>query len=184
MRPGLFAVLASVVATTLAAQQPAPPPAGDTARPEAAPAAAPSADQRRFLEGLRTVSRGIAQLKDGVGRVTRARAAHDSVVARRAARFLAGLCGSARAFLRRGRLRMSPAAYADSARWAARRLTTQIDTLAAYLPGCEQTAAAAPESTAAQLARRLTGYDAALRDFRAVLAAPAKSDTIAPSSRQ
>jgi|GEM_PF-1518701 hypothetical protein len=184
MRPGLFAVLASIVATTLAAQQPAPPPAGDTARPGAAPAAAPSADQRRFLEGLRTVSRGIAQLKDGIGRVTRARAAHDSVAARRAARFLAGLCGSARAFLRRGRSRMSPAAYADSARWAARRLVAHIDTLAAYLPACEHTAAAAPDSAAAHLAKRLGGYDAALRDFRAVLPALPRSDTIAPSSRQ
>jgi len=71
-----------------------------------------------------------------------------------------------------------------SPRWAARRLTTQIDTLAAYLPACEQTAAAAPESTTAHLAKRLAGYDAALRDFRTVLTTPPTSDTIPSSLRQ
>src|SRR5207244_11252646 len=96
-------------ATALSAQQPVPP-APDSTRAESAHAlpapaalAPPTPEQQRFLSGLRTATRGIAQLKDGVNRVTRAQATGGGTSQLRAGRSLAGLCGSARTFLRQGR---------------------------------------------------------------------------------
>ena len=82
-----LAMLLWVTATALGAQEPEPPP--DSARPVAesvsTPPPPPTLEQKRFLAGLRTATRGIAQLKDGMSRVTRA-GTRDSVVQRRAGR--------------------------------------------------------------------------------------------------
>src|SRR5207245_10974488 len=56
-----------------------------------APPPPPTLDQKRFLDGLRTATRGIAQLKDGLNRVARTQARSDSASQRRAGRFLAGV---------------------------------------------------------------------------------------------
>ncbi|HYK83379.1 MAG TPA: hypothetical protein VEU55_09585 [Gemmatimonadales bacterium] len=163
---------------TVGAQQPTPPPP-DSAHAESthAPPPVPSPDQRRFLDGLRTARRGIAQLKDGLNRVSRAQATDDSTTERTAGRFLAGLCGSARAFLKRGRPHMNPTVYSDSTRLSARRLVTQVDSLIGYASTCEASAAAAPVPVAADLAKRMKTYDAALRDFLVAIGQPVKDDT-------
>src|SRR5947199_9395375 len=85
-----LAVLLCVAATSLAAQEPEPPPDSAPAAPESMPAPPPpeTLEQKRFLAGLRTATRGIAQLKDGMARVTRS-ATRDSVTRRRAGRLLA-----------------------------------------------------------------------------------------------
>ncbi|HEX9283632.1 MAG TPA: hypothetical protein VF882_07580 [Gemmatimonadales bacterium] len=173
----LAALLCCIAATPLAAQEPTPPVPDSTAAESTRVPAPPTPEQERFLDGLRTATRGIAQLKDGVGRVTRAQATSDSSGQRRAGRFLAGLCGSARGFLKRGRPHLSPAVYADSARLMARRLVTQVDSLIAYATTCEQIAGASPAPTAADLGKRMKTYDAVLRDFRLAVGLPVKDDT-------
>jgi hypothetical protein len=182
----LAVLLGLLAATSLGAQQPTPPPDSVRAESTAAPAlvppvptppAPPTPEQRRFLDGLRTATRGIAQLKDGVSRVTRA-TTRDSLSQRRAGRLLAGECGSSRAFLKRGRPRLTPTVYSDTVRLLARRLVTQIDSLIAYSSNCEQEAVATPGSTAAELGKRMKNYDAALRDFRVAIGLPVKEDTV------
>jgi hypothetical protein len=172
-----LAVLCCIAAVPLRAQQPVPP-APDSARPESVRAesarAVPTPEQQKFLSGLRTATRGLAQLKDGVNRVTRTRATGDTASRRRAGHFLALVCGSARAFVRRGRPALNPTAYSDSARLAARRLVTQLDSVVAYTATCEENAAAAPARTATDLAKRLKSYDATLRDFRVAIGLPVK----------
>ena len=172
-----LAVLLCIAATDGAAQQPAPPVPESTAAESARTPPPPTLEQQRFLDGLRTATRGIAQLKDGLGRVGRAQASHDTVSQRRAGRFLAGLCGSARAFLKRGRPKMSPIVYADSALLMARRLVTQMDSVIAFTSTCEQGAAASPAPTAGDLGKRVKTYDSALRDFRLAVGLPVKDDT-------
>src|SRR5207245_9471660 len=85
------AVLLCVAATSLGAQQPEPPPDSTRAVAESMPTPPPppTLEQKRFLAGLRTATRGIAQLKDGMSRVARA-GTRDSATQRRAARFPAG----------------------------------------------------------------------------------------------
>ena len=172
-----LAVLCCVAATSLAAQQPIPP-APDSARTESARTPTPpSPEQQRFLDGLRTATRGLAQLKDGVGRVTRAQATSDTASQRKAGRFLAGLCGSARAFMKRGRPRLNPTVYADSVQLTARRLVMQLDSLIAHAASCEEGAAATPLPIATDLGKRVKTYDAAVRDFRIAVGLPVKDDT-------
>jgi hypothetical protein len=183
-----LAVLLCVTATSLRAQQPELPPDSVRAAAESVPAPPPppppptTPEQQRFLDGLRTATRGIAQLKDAMGRVTRA-GTRDSVAQRRAGRFLAGLCGSSRAFLKRGRPRMSPTVYEDSVQLKARRLVTHMDSLIAYTTTCEDSAAAAPKSTAGGLGKRMKNYDAALREFRLAIGLPVKDDTTKATKR-
>ena len=152
-------------------------------RPESVPAP-PSPEQKKFLDGLRTATRGIAQLKDGINRVTRAHSGTSATAERRAGRFLAGLCGSSRAFLKRGRPQMLPTVYEDTVRMKARRLVTQIDSLIAYTPSCERSGAAAPNSTAVEVNKRMKTYDSALRDFRLAIGLPVKDDTSRTVKRQ
>src|SRR5437660_6412026 len=152
-----LAVLVCVAATAARAQEPTPapppPPALDAVRAESAlaPPPPPSPEQKRFVDGLRTATRGIAQLKDGLARVTRTQLKNDSVSQRRAGRLLAGLCGSARAFMGRGRPYMKPAVYEDSTRLKARRLPTQMDSLIAYTPSSHQPRTAPPVPGASRL---------------------------------
>ncbi len=181
-------VMLCCVVSTLGAQEPVPPqptPPVDSGRAESLPPPAPpSPEQKRFLDGLRTVYRGIAQFKDGMNRVTRAEATHNAVLQRRAGRFLAGLCGSGRVFLRRGRPQLTITVYEDTIRVKARRLVTQIDSLIAYAPTCEQTGAATPSPTAVELGKRIKTYDAALRDFRLAVGLPVKEDSTKTAKRQ
>ena len=174
------------------AQEPAPapvPPAPptDTVRAESLPAAPvvaprpvePSADQQKYLRGIRTAARGVAQLKTGVDRVNRAEATKDTTRLKAAGRMLAGLCGTARGFMAQGRPGMSPAFYEDSARVRARRLTLQVDSLIKAMPTCETEAVKAPTRIAASLLLRLKSYEAALQDFRSFVATPAPA-TVPP----
>ena len=184
-----LAVLVCVAATAARAQEPTPapppPPALDSVRAESAlaPPPPPSPDQKRFTDGLRTATRGIAQLKDGLNRVTRTQSKRDSVSQHRAGRLLAGLCGSARAFMGRGRPYMKPAVYEDSTRLKARRLTTQMDSLISYTTNCEQTATATPVPVATELTKRLKSYDAVLREFRLAVGLPVKADSVPTPKR-
>jgi hypothetical protein len=187
-----LAALLCVAATSLAAQQPEPPPDSLHAEAESVPAPlpppappappAPTPEQQRFLNGLRTATRGIAQLKDGMSRVTRA-GTRDSVVQRRAGRLLAGLCGSSRGFLKRGRPQMTPTVYEDSVQLKAQRLVTQVDSLIKYTTTCEDSAAARPTPAMVGLGKRIKNYDAALRDFRLAIGLPVKEDTSKTTKR-
>ena len=112
------------------------------------------------MRGLRTASRGVAQLKDGVERVVRSQRGRDTVAQRQAGRRLVGLCSAASSFLANGRAQMRPTAYEDSTRIQARALVTQIDSLLGVLPGCEQGAGRTPEKVANELQVRLRAYDA------------------------
>ncbi len=174
-----------IFAAPVGAQEPVPQPTppAESVRAELVPPP-PSPEQKKFLDGLRTATRGIAQLKDGVSRVTRAQNGHNAAAERRAGRFLAGLCGSSRAFLKRGRPQMTPTVYDDTARVQARRLVTQIDSLISYTPSCERSAAAAPDSTAVEVSKRMKTYDSALRDFRLAVGLPVKDDTSKTVKRQ
>src|SRR5207302_1977836 len=139
--PGVLGCVATTVGGAQEPPSPPPPPwAPGWGRAESSlvPPPPPSPEQKRFLDGLRTATRAIAQLKDGLNRVTRTQSKGDSVSQRRAGRLLAGLCGSARAFMGRGRPYMKPAVYEDSTRLKARRLTTQMDSLISYTTSCEQ----------------------------------------------
>ena len=163
--------------------QPPPPPAESVHVESLPPPLPPTPEQKKFLDGLRIATRGIAQLKEGSGRVTRAQGS-SAAVSRRAGRFLAGYCSSSRAFLKRGRPQMSPTVYEDTVRLKARRLVTQIDSLISWTPNCERIAAAAPNSTAVEVNKRMKTYDAALRDFRLAVGLPVKDDTSKTVKRQ
>ncbi|PYP58579.1 MAG: hypothetical protein DMD44_07450 [Gemmatimonadetes bacterium] len=170
-----LAVLICFAAIPLGAQT--PPSLPDSTRAESTPPPPPpSPEQKRFLNGLRTATRGIAQLKDALGRVTRA-GGRDSAAQRRAGRFLAGLCGSSRGFLRRGRPQMSPTVYEDSVQLKAKRLVTQVDSLIKYTTTCEDSAAVAPGPTVLALGKRMKSYDAAWRDFRLAIGFPVREDS-------
>jgi len=163
--------------------QPPPPPSESVHVESLPPPPPPTPEQKKFLDGLRIATRGIAQLKEGSGRVTRAQGS-SAAVSRRAGRFLAGYCSSSRAFLKRGRPQMSPTVYEDTVRLKARRLVTQIDSLISWTPNCERIAAAAPNSTAVEVNKRMKTYDAALRDFRLAVGLPVKDDTSKTVKRQ
>ena len=148
---------------------PAPVPA--PVPPVPAPPPWPTIEQIRYMDGLKTATRGIAQLRNGLNRVTRTQQS-DSVTRRRAARRLGGLCGSARSFIQSGRPKMQPKAYADTIQILAKQLTTRLDSLNAALPVCERTAGTDPETVTATLTGRLKQYDDALVAFRAAQSKP------------
>jgi hypothetical protein len=181
-----LAVLFCIATTSLGAQQPEPLPDSARSVPESVPTPPPpppeTPEQKRFIAGLRTATRGIAQLKDGMSRVTRA-STRDSVAQRRAGRFLAGLCGSSRGFLKRGRPPMNPIVYEDSVQLKAKRLVTQVDSMIKYTTTCEDSAAATPNATVVGLGKRMKSYDAALRDFRVAIGLPVKEDTSKATKR-
>jgi hypothetical protein len=134
-----------------------------------APAPPPTIEQIRFMDGLKTATRGIAQIKNGVDRVVRTQQAGDSLTRRRAARRLGGLCGTARSFIVSGRPKMQSTAYADTMRVLAKQLTVRLDSLNAALPVCEKTAGRDPNTVATTLTGRLKNYDDALLAFRTAL---------------
>src|SRR2546421_7821471 len=133
----LIAVLACVAATRLAAQQPEPAPLPvDTAHAESTPPppAPPTPEQERYLLGLRSANRGIAQLKDGVDRVIRTQTSKDTVRQRRAGQRLAGPCGAARSFLVSGRSSLRPPAYDPPTRHLAPRPWLHGETWSDHTP--------------------------------------------------
>ena len=142
----------------------------------------PTADQQKYLGGLRSVSRGVAQLKSGVDGVSRAEASKDSARLRRAGEMLGGLCGTAGSFMKQGRSTMKPTVYEDSARVKARNLVVQIDSLIKTVPVCDTTARKAPSRMAGTIQGRLKTYETALQEFRVAVAtpAPAPVPTTAP----
>ena len=184
MRAGLVMVI-TMVANPLLAQDTttrkdsvvvtvAPVPA-----PVPAPPPTPTIEQIRYMEGLKTVTRGVAQLRDGVNRVVRTEKA-DSLTRRRAARRMGGLCGTARTFIVSGRPKMQATAYADSVRILAKQLTVRLDSLNAALPVCEKTAGRDPNTVTTTLTSRLKNYDDALLAFRTAL----KPDSTKTASQQ
>src|SRR6267378_6049239 len=150
----------SLPSAPVSAQAPVPPPAP--------PAPAPTIEQIRYMNGLKTATRGVAQIRDGLNRVVRTQQA-DSLTRRRAARRLGGLCSTARSFIVSGRPKMQPTAYADSMRVLAKQLTTRLDSLTSALPTCEKTAGRDPSTVATNLTGRLKNYDDALLAFRIAL---------------
>jgi hypothetical protein len=142
------------------------------------PPPTPTIEQIRYMDGLKTVTRGVAQIRDGLSRVARTQSA-DSLTRRRAARRLGGLCGSARSFIRTGRPKMQANAYEDSLGALAKQLTTRLDTLSRQLPICEQAAGRDP-TVATTLTSRLQKYDEALLAFRNAL----KPDSTKTASQQ
>lgn len=173
----VITTVAMVQDTTRRDSIPAPPPPVPVAPvpvpPPPVPAApvsppAPTIEQIRYMDGLKTVTRGVAQIRDGLSRVARMQQS-DSLARRRAARRLGGLCGSARSFIATGRPKMQANAYADSAmRILAKQLTARLDSLHRALPICEQTAGRDP-AVAPTLTTRLQRYDEALLAFRNAL---------------
>lgn len=143
--------------------------------PAPAPPATPSIEQIQYMDGLKTVTRGVAQLHDGLNRVTRTQQA-DSATRHRAAKRLGGLCGSARSFIASGRPRMKPTAYTDSLRILAKQLTLRLDSLTSALPTCEKTAGRDP-TVATALTTKLKNYDDALLAFKTSQAALYKPDS-------
>src|SRR5690349_2580924 len=152
-----------------------------TAHKDTAPATPtpPTIEQIRYMEGLKTVTRGVAQIRDALNRVTRTQQS-DSLTRRRAARRLGGLCGTARSFIVSGRPKMQAAAYADSMRMLAKQLTVRLDSLSSALTVCEKTAARDPSGVATNLTGRLKNYDDALLAFRTAL----KPDSSKTASQQ
>ena len=182
-----LAVLFCIATTSLGAQQPEPPPDSTRVVLESvptppAPPPPETPERKRFIAGLRTATRGIAQLKDGMSRVTRA-GTRDSAAQRRAGRLLAGLCGSSRGFLKRGRPQMTPTVDEDSGQLKARRLVTQVDSMIKYTTTCEDSAGATPNVAMVGLGKRMKSYDAALRDFRVAIGLPVKDDTSKATKR-
>lgn len=172
-----------VVALPLAAQD-SSMPATDTGRRDTITLRPPepTADQQRYLRGLRTVARGVAQLRSGVDRVGRAEGGGDTARVRQAGQLLAGLCGTARNFMTQGRATMQPTVYEDSARVKARRLVLQIDSLIKAAPACESGAVQAPGRAANDLLGRLRSYETALQEFRAAVTAPVPVSPPSPPS--
>src|SRR6267154_2685114 len=155
-----------------------PPPPVPAPAPPSPPPAAPTIEQIRYMEGLKTATRGVAQIRDGVNRVVRTQQA-DSLTRRRAARRLGGLCGTARSFIVSGRPKMQASAYADSMKVLAKQLTVRLDSLNASLLVCEKTAGKDP-TVATTLTGRLKTYDDALLAFRTAL----KPDSTKTASQQ
>ena len=143
----------------------------------------PTLEQVRYLEGLRSVARGAAQLRDGIDRVTRTQQTRDTLRQKQAGRRLGGLCTTARSFMVSGRPRMQPSAYADSMRIVARQLTARVDSVLKFLPTCATTAGKKPVEVAADLLNRMRGYETALAAFRAGLAPPKPDSARTPSQQ-
>jgi len=173
-------MLATVIVVLAAAALPqdstAAPPRDTAPQP-------PTLEQVRYLEGLRSVARGAAQLRDGIDRVSRTQQTRDTVRQKQAGRRLGGLCTTARSFMASGRPRMQATAYSDSMRIVARQLTARVDSVLKFLPTCETTAGKKPASVAADLLNRMRAYETALATFRTALAPP-KPDSIKTPSQQ
>jgi len=148
------------------------PGGGDSAAVATPPA--PNPAQQRYLQGLRTAGRGVAQIKTGIDRLNRARGARDSSQVKVAAKRLTGYCSAARSFIASGRGQMDPVAYDPPTRKPARDLMVQLDSLSLSAKDCQSAKGLAPQLLSAGLVTRLRAYDAALADFRTAIGLPNK----------
>ncbi len=165
--PLLFGAL--VLAPT-AVQQPLP--LDDSVQIAPAPPPVPTPAQDRYVQGLRTAGRGVAQLKDGLNRLARRQNGHDTLQVRTAGQRLGGLCGAARGFIVNGRAQMEPNAYDPPNRKPARDLAIRLDSLAAYTPTCQRSAGKTPAPIATELLGRIRAYEVALVAFRSAVGLP------------
>jgi hypothetical protein len=172
----VYMILGSLVAVRVLAQDPAPTPAPPPAESVTAmlpPAPAPPNPlQAKYLQGLRTASRGVAQIKDGVSRVVRTQTTTDTVQAHVAAKRLGALCGAARGFISSGRGQMEPTAYEAPTRKPARDLALQLDSLSLSAKACQLSAAKTPAPVTKDLQGRLRNYEAAVAAFRTAIGLP------------
>ncbi|HSD31064.1 MAG TPA: hypothetical protein VLB49_04080, partial [Gemmatimonadales bacterium] len=123
---------------------------------------------------------GVAQIKDGMSRLSRVQAGRDTTQIRQAARRLGGLCSAARGFLTSGRGRMEPAVYEAPVRRPARDLVLQVDSLSLMAKECQLTAGKSPGPVAAGLLTRIRAYEAALATFRTAIGLPNRTATVPP----
>jgi hypothetical protein len=131
------------------------------------------------MEGLKTVTRGGAAIRDGVNRVTRAQQATGDATQCGPP---PGFCGTARSFI-------VPAGPRCNRRYTqihalAKQLTTRLDSLTVTLPSCEKTAGHDPATVSASLTTRLKNYDDALLAFRTAQTALYKPDSTKTVSQQ
>ena len=167
----LTLLLGALVAAPNAAQQPGPSPADTTHAAPSVPIL-PTPAQQRYLDGLRTAGRGVAQIKDGINRLARTQNTHDTLQVRQAGRRLGGLCGAARGFLVSGRAQMEPNVYQPPTRGAAKDLTARVDSLSASATTCQHSAGKTPAPVAILLLGRIREYEVALMAFRSTIGLP------------
>lgn len=148
------------------------PGGGDSVAVVAPPV--PNPAQQRYLQGLRTAGRGVAQIKTGVDRLNRARGGRDSTQVKVAAKRLTGYCSAARGFIASGRGQMDPVAYDPPTRKPARVLMVQLDSLSLSAKDCQSAKGLAAQLLSAGLVTRLRAYDSALADFRTAIGLPNK----------
>ena len=148
------------------------PGSGDSTATAASPA--PNPAQQRYLQGLRTARRGVAQIKSAVDRLNRARGTRDSSQVKLATKRLTAYCSAARSFIASGRGQMDPVAYDPPTRKQARDLTLQLDSLSLSAKECQGAKGLAPQLLSAGLANRLRAYDSALAEFRTAIGLPNK----------
>ncbi len=170
-------LVGALVTASLSAQQPPPPPVESPPPVEPTPPPPPTPSpptpaQTRYLQGLRTAGRGVAQIKSGIDRLGRAQASHDTLQVRQAGRRLGGMCTAARGFLVSGRGAMEPTAFEAPRRRPARDLAFQLDSLSLIAKECQLTAGKTPAPVAAGLLARLRSYEAALATFRTAIGLP------------
>jgi hypothetical protein len=134
----------------------------------------PNPQQQRYMQGLRTAGRGVAQIKTGIDRLNRARGVKDSSQVKLAAKRLSAYCSAARSFIASGRGQMDPVAYDLPTRKQARDLTLQLDSLSLSAKECQNAKGLAPQMLSTGLVARLRAYDAALADFRTAIGLPNK----------
>lgn len=164
-------LIGSVLIAPLYGQQPSPTAVDSTTAMAPLPPP-PNPLQDRYLQGLRTAGRGVAQIKDGISRVVRTQGSHDTLQVRLAARRLGGLCGAARGFISSGRGQMEPNAYDSGTRKPAKDLVVQLDSLALSVKTCQLSAAKTPASITTELLGRLRSYETALVTFRTAIGLP------------
>ena len=167
----LLLAVAVVAARPPAAAQTPAPASGDTT-PVPPPPVDPA--QARFLQGLRTAGRGVAQIKGGIDRLNRAESSRDSAQLVQATRRLGGLCSAARGFLVSGRGQMDPVVYEPPTRKPARDLVVQLDSLSGSAKECQSSKGAATRALSPRLVTRLRAYEAALAEFRTAIGLPNK----------
>ena len=148
-------------------------PGGADSNAAAAPPP-PNPQQQRYMQGLRTAGRGVAQIKTGIDRLNRVRGSKDSSQVKVAAKRLTAYCSAARSFIASGRGQMDPVAYDPPTRKPARELTLQLDSLSLSAKECQNAKGLAAQTLSTGLVARLRAYDAALAEFRTAIGLPNK----------
>ena len=148
-------------------------PGGADSNAAAAPPP-PNPQQQRYMQGLRTAGRGVAQIKTGIDRLNRVRGSKDSSQVKVAAKRLTAYCSAARSFIASGRGQMDPVAYDPPTRKPARELTLQLDSLSLSAKECQNAKGLAAQTQSTGLVARLRAYDAALAEFRTAIGLPNK----------